>query len=248
VDRTSRHGTVVAYLALFVALGAGAYAAGLGKNSVKSKNIAPKAVKASDIAPNAVDGSKVKDESLTASEIAPDAVDGSKVKDESLTATEIAPDAVDGSKVKDESLTGADVDESTLQGLGGFSPGDPLPSGKTETGAWGWFDPSGGSSGPVYLGVTLPFRAPVALSAATVNFTTSGLASDDDPTCAGTAETPTAPAGKVCIYVDHGSSTPGALEGLAAGLPGPSAVGFVIASQAPLDNGQASGTWAYTAP
>jgi hypothetical protein len=206
--RLPSHGTVVAYVALFVALGAGAYAAGLAKNSVKSKNIAPKQVKRSDIAPN----------------------------------------AVDGSRVKDDSLTGADILESTLQDPDdSLSPGDPLPSGKTETGAWSWYD-TFQAGGTVYVGVTLPFPAPVALSDATVNFAPSGLASDDDATCAGTAETPTAPPGRVCIYVDTGTSSPSAIAGNAIGNPGPSKVGFEVASENGGDNGFADGTWAYTAP
>ena len=44
------HATVAAYLALFIALtGGAAWAAGLAKNSVKSKQIAPNAVKGSDV-------------------------------------------------------------------------------------------------------------------------------------------------------------------------------------------------------
>lgn len=54
------HGTVVAYLALFVALGGSAYAAShLGKNSVGTKQLKK----------NAVTGAKVKDQSLTGKDI-----------------------------------------------------------------------------------------------------------------------------------------------------------------------------------
>ena len=55
------HATVVAYLALFVALSGSAVALTLGRNSVKSKQLAPNAVKASDIAKDAVSGPKVRD-------------------------------------------------------------------------------------------------------------------------------------------------------------------------------------------
>ncbi len=56
---------VVGYLALFIALSAGAYAAGLPKNSVKSKQIKDGQVKAADLAADSVDSSKVTNGSLT---------------------------------------------------------------------------------------------------------------------------------------------------------------------------------------
>jgi hypothetical protein len=74
----------VAYVALFAALSAGAYAAGLKKNSVGSKQIKTAAVKDPEIAPGAVSAAKLADGSVT------------------------------GAKVSDGSLTGADVDEGSL--------------------------------------------------------------------------------------------------------------------------------------
>ena len=62
---------VVAYLALFVALGGSAYAAvKLEKNSVKSKNIAPGQVKNSDLGDSAVTSPKVADGSLESKDFA----------------------------------------------------------------------------------------------------------------------------------------------------------------------------------
>lgn len=60
---------VVGYVALFLALTAGAYAAGLPKNSVKSKQIKNGQVRAADIGPGAVDGSKVADDTLTGADV-----------------------------------------------------------------------------------------------------------------------------------------------------------------------------------
>jgi hypothetical protein len=60
---------VVSALCLFLLLGAGAHAAGLGKNSVKSKHIKNGQVMIADLAPNAVDSSKVGDNALTGAEI-----------------------------------------------------------------------------------------------------------------------------------------------------------------------------------
>jgi hypothetical protein len=71
---------VVSIVALFIALGAGAYAAGLKKNSVKSKQIAAGAVKTDELADGAVTSSKVADGAIT----------GAKVDESSLSTV---PDA-----------------------------------------------------------------------------------------------------------------------------------------------------------
>jgi hypothetical protein len=66
------YANVAATIALFLAVGGGTvYAAfGLGKNDVHSKNLAPRAVKASDIAKDAVTSPKIKDGSVQAADIA----------------------------------------------------------------------------------------------------------------------------------------------------------------------------------
>lgn len=65
-SRVGRHvrANAVAYLALFLALSGSAYAITLGKNAVKSKNIARKAVKSRHIARGAVKGAQVKESTL----------------------------------------------------------------------------------------------------------------------------------------------------------------------------------------
>ena len=50
------YSNVMATIAVFLALGGGAYALSLGKNAVKRKNLAPNAVNSKKIAPNAVKG------------------------------------------------------------------------------------------------------------------------------------------------------------------------------------------------
>ncbi len=74
-------------LAVFIALGATAYAAGLAKNSVRSKQIKDGAIQGRDIGDGAVSGADVFDGSLT------------------------------GADVADNSLTGDDIAEGTLQGV-----------------------------------------------------------------------------------------------------------------------------------
>ena len=164
-----------------------------------------------------------------------------------VTASKIAPNAVTGAAVKDDSLTGADIDESSLKLP---SPlGATIPSGTTVTGAWNYLSPPGVN---IDLVEAFPAPAPAPLTDATVNFEkeAAGFATDADPTCNGEASAPTAPAGRVCIYIDHGTTTGKALGGHALQyLPTSptSRYGFEIATEGG-GNGQAGGTWAYTAP
>lgn len=82
------YSNVMATVAVFLAIGGGAYAAAkLPKNSVTSKQIVNKSVKGKDLAGKSVKAAKIKS------------------------------NAVNGSKVEDDSLTGADIDESTLEGV-----------------------------------------------------------------------------------------------------------------------------------
>ena len=115
--RIIRHlrANVIAYLALFVALGwTGAYAAQkVGKNTVKSKQIKDGQVKTQDLASGAVSGSK----------LAPGAVTPQTIDDGSITGAKLADGAVTGAKVADNSLTGADVDETSLMGVNAANVG-----------------------------------------------------------------------------------------------------------------------------
>jgi hypothetical protein len=77
------YANVTATLALVVAMAGGAYAAGLGKNAVKSRNIAPGAVKTSDLGKKAVKTAK----------IAPNAVTGAQVNEATLGTVPRAADS-----------------------------------------------------------------------------------------------------------------------------------------------------------
>jgi hypothetical protein len=61
---------VMSVLAVFIAIGGGAYAAGIAKDSVKSKQIKAGAVKSAELADNAVTSTKVKDGSLHGNDFA----------------------------------------------------------------------------------------------------------------------------------------------------------------------------------
>jgi hypothetical protein len=103
------HATVVAYLALFVAVSTGgAYAA----NTVFSSDIVDGEVKTPDLATEAVTGPKLRPGAVGTDRLAGGAVTTDKVKDNNLG----------GRDVLDNSLKGADIDESTLTNIGGGGP------------------------------------------------------------------------------------------------------------------------------
>jgi hypothetical protein len=132
--------------------------------------------------------------------------------------------------------------------------GEVIPSGTTVFGAWNIFDPFDPPGVPVQETVALPGRTPEPLTDSKVNFgpESEGIAGDSDENCTGSAVSPTAPPGKVCVYSNYGQTSPHALEGTALRIGGPSEpvslVAFSIKTGTAENNGLAGGTWAYTAP
>ena len=141
--------------------------------------------------------------------------------------------------------------------------GGTLPSGKTITGAWGGryiAALAGNQQNSYLLSYGFPLKAPQKLRDSDVQFGagTGGPVGDADPVCTGSVANPTAPAGKVCIYVNEGpngtrsNSTLTGFKLSAAGVnTDADAHGFMVRM---VDAGtvpgtvRAEGTWAYTAP
>lgn len=78
IRRHLSYSNLVATLALFVSLGAGAYAAGLGRNDVKSRNIADDTIKSRDVRDHTLLGPDIRDETLDFKEIREDRLDVSQ--------------------------------------------------------------------------------------------------------------------------------------------------------------------------
>ena len=126
----------------------------------------------------------------------------------------------------------------------------PIPSGTTVIGYEEWDWSTSSDNQDVTLRINLPGIAPVGLTISDVNFAPDALATDDDVTCTGSPGAPTAPAGKVCLYLN--SST------LIDGLNGLAALGWTDTRQFRVrffQNAIGSGSdmyldfaWAYTAP
>lgn len=127
---------------------------------------------------------------------------------------------------------------------------DTIPSGQTVTGAIEW-DSESSVSGDFRTSIALPARAPQDLSDSTVNFAADLRAdtTDDDAACTGTATAPTAPAGKVCIYLINAAANTSGLSGRET-LDGPRSAFTVTWGHANTSGSDVFvyATWAYTAP
>jgi hypothetical protein len=195
-------------------------------------------------------------------------VTGKNVADSSLTGKDIRNNSVTGKDVK--GLKSGDVADRSLLAKD-FKPGqlpagqkgDPgtsvfassVPSGTTVRGSWGAAGDTG-AGGFVEVGVSLPVPAPVPMEDVKMGAGQPN-ANNTDPACAGTVNEPSAPPGKVCVYVLP--FTDGvAANGITAtpmggsGAPASDRFGFLI-SISPVDPPgggpvEAYGTWAYTAP
>jgi hypothetical protein len=142
------HATAIAYLALFIALGSGAYAATqLPKNSVGPKQLKKKAVTTTKLKDGAVTAPKIADGAVTTTKIAGNAVTGAKVDEASLAQVPSA--AVAGSATTAASA----ADASTLGGIpsSGFQRSSDLYS--------GFANPEIASSQPLF---TVPGKFQVA--------------------------------------------------------------------------------------
>ncbi len=114
------HPTVVAYLALFVALGGtSAYAA----NTVFSTDIVDGEVKSVDVGNGEILSADVKDQSLTTFDVSTflgaDVVDGTltaaDLADDSVGFAEIQANSIFGGQVEDHSLSASDISEVTAR-------------------------------------------------------------------------------------------------------------------------------------
>ena len=116
------HATVVAYLALFVALATGSAWAAV---EIKSSKQIKKGV---------VRGSDIRDENLTGRDIRAGSIDGSEIADRSLTGSDLGLDALGAAEIDEDSLGLAKGVSQTIQTSksiddGGFFSAPRIPEG-----------------------------------------------------------------------------------------------------------------------
>jgi hypothetical protein len=136
--RRPTYANVMSTLAVVLALTtSGAYAAGIGKNGIKSKHIASDAVRVRHIAANAVQGNDIDtgaigsraigDGSVGAAELAADSVGSSELANDSVGsgelaansvgASELAANSVDSSELAAGSVGGSEIEDGSITGI-----------------------------------------------------------------------------------------------------------------------------------
>jgi hypothetical protein len=190
-----------------------------------------------------------------------------QLKNKAVTKAKLRNNAVTSIKVKDRSLLRKDFKSGQLpqgpkgdKGDAGASALNPVPSHQTIRGAVGGdfhaFDSTASDFG---VDVTLPMPARNALTDADVYVNVAGwqnaggqtqpTTTDTNAGCTGTPAAPTAPAGKVCIYV-AGADHAFGLNGYSVRFgTEASPYGFKLKWDASTTGDTfVDATWAYTAP
>lgn len=223
------YSNVVATLALFIALGSGgAYAA---SKLIDGKTIKPGTIKGKQLAKNAVDAKKIKNGSLTSADFKQGAVPAG-ARGATGPGGPAGPAGAAGGK-----------------GDRGLSAWDTIPANQTITGSWMYDDTTGTANVDDNFLVPFGAKAPAGLAGENVNFAADGTAvtDDDDAACTGTVAAPTAPAGKVCLYLRTSGNITRA-GGFAVAGPTPNGFGINVLGTADNADIFGEGTWAYTAP
>ena len=260
------YANVIATLALFVALGGAAVAAGLPKNSVGSKQLksgavtkrtlhqkavsagklAPRAVTAGKLAPRSVAAENLSDGIVTAATLAEGAVITSKIKSSAVTSNKLDNGAVTTAKLNDEVVTNGKLADKSVT-LVKLAPGvtgqfrGKLESGETLRGV---FD-LGGSTKLSRQGISFQFPLDAPPAAAEANV----LAADGtSAACPGLAnQTPAASPGQLCLYVKTQS---GNTSSFGFDDETVSRLGFGLRAKfsAAEEGNRVFGYWAVTAP
>jgi hypothetical protein len=250
------YANVIATIALFVALGGAAVAAGLPKNSVGTKQLKRGAVTAAKLKRGAVTSGKIGPQAVTAGKLGANAVlpgnlgngiittnklsDGaviaSKIKNGVVTTNKLANDAVTTAKLGDKSVTAGKLADNIAPLLG------TLKSGQTLRGVFS-------------LGSTADAAAELSRNAVSFQFPLLNTAAvtvlkkgETSANCAGHGggATPAATAGNLCVYVTESANLDEAAPLVAENN---TRLGFGLVAKA-KDPGEyyAYGQWAVTAP
>jgi len=133
------YANVMATIAVFIALGGGAYAAlslpagsvtskQIAKNAVRAKQIKKRAVRKKELARNAVRSRKIKDGRVKSFDLADASVATAKLADDAVETSKLADDAVSTPKLLDESVTAAKlgtVEYARVEGAGSTTSATP---------------------------------------------------------------------------------------------------------------------------
>lgn len=251
------YANVIATIALFVALGGAAVAAGLPKNSVgpnqlkrgavstpklkraavKAGKIAPKAVVAGKLGANAVLPGNLGNGIITTAKLSDGAVIASKIKNGAVTTNKLNNGAVTTAKLGDGSVTLGKLADNVAPLIG------TLKSGQTLRGVFSVGDTAGATAETVRSSVSFQFpltNTPTVsvLKKGETNGNCSGL---------GSGQTPAATGGNLCVYITESKGLD-ATNPLVAENNTRLGFGLVAKSDGVAGEYFAYGQWAVTAP
>ena len=158
--------------------------------------------------------------------------------------------AVTSAKIKNGTVAGADLQSGVRRQLASGQPGASLRSGTKLSGTIYEYDHADAAGGYLTANIDLGGPARVPLTDATANFAPDDdpLTLDDDASCTGTFANPTAPVGRVCVYVG-GTFGLTALDVETWTTPTIARRAFyVLATKTASTPFEFYATWAYTAP
>lgn len=256
------YSNVIATIALFVALGGAAVAAGLPRNSVGTKQLkrgavtaakikkgavtsgklAPKSVITGKLGANAILPGNISNGAVTTAKIGAGAVIASSIKNGVITTNKLNNGAVTTAKLDNEAVTAAKLGKGSVT-LAKLSDEiapllGTLRSGQTLRGV---FD-LGDESKLTRAGISFQFPL---LNAPAANILLSGATSAACAGLGGGGATPQAAAGQLCIYIT--AATPEAELAVDAGTVNRLGFGLLAKFKAIGDN-FVQGQWAVTAP
>jgi hypothetical protein len=252
------YSNVIATIALFVALGGAAVAAGLPKNSVGSKQLkrgavtasdlrkgavragklAPKSVVAGKLGPNAVLPGNIVNGGVTSAKIGNGAVIARSIKNGVVTANKLASEAVTTAKLGKGSVTLAKLGDEVAPLLG------TLRSGQTLRGV---FDV--GSTAVAAGDLTrsaASFQFPLSSAPAVTVLQPGQTSANCTGLGGGAGQTPQATGGNLCVYVEKAENLDEAAPLL---VENNTRLGFgLVAKAKAAGTHYAYGQWAVTAP
>lgn len=250
------YANVIATIALFVALGGAAVAAGLPRNSVGTNQLKRGAVSAAKLKRAAVTAGKIAPKAVVAGKLGANAVlpgnlgngiiSTAKLSDGAVIATKIKNGVVTTNKLNNGAVTTAKLGDKSVT-LGKLADGiapllGTLKSGQTLRGVFSLGD-TGTAAGDLTRGA-VSYAFPLT-NAPTVNVLKKG---ETNGNCSGLGggQTPAATGGNLCVYVTESKNldptTPLAAENNTR-------LGFgLVAKSEATGESYAYGQWAVTAP
>jgi hypothetical protein len=259
------YSNVIATIALFIALGGAAVAAGLPKHSVgprqlkrgavtaaalrkaavRSGKLAPKSVVAGKLGPNAVLPGNIGNGVVTSAKIAAGAVIASSIKNGVITNPKLANNVINTAKLVNNAVTtpilaNGSVTPAKLSNEFGPLLGT-LKSGQTLQGSFA-IGSDGATEAVTVSGQS--FQFPLSKTPA-VNIVNPATATNAACPGLGSGQAPSAGAGNLCVYVTSSTN----LKALSSPTAGVNRFGFGLeASSESAGKFSAYGQWAVTAP